>query len=132
VLAQVHSLLESDGQLVIADGFAVDKIQDYEAEFTKKFQIVKKDDITYNVRNARYLSVERHNRIAAHGLHNTDCLQKVSNLFYSLLPEEKMDPQLTMDEPEYTNLKPKSMLYRELDLSQRQYLIYVLKPLHSE
>ena len=59
---------------MIADGFAVDKIQDYEAEFTKKFSIVKKDDITYNVRNARYLSVERHNRIAAHGLNNTDAL----------------------------------------------------------
>lgn len=74
VLNQFHELLVAEGELIIADGFSVDKIKDYEAEFKKKFSIEEKTDITYNVRNARYLSAERQNRIAAHGLNNNDAL----------------------------------------------------------
>lgn len=88
-LNNIHRLLESQGELLIADGFAVDRIEDYEAEFKNKFTISQKIDITLNVRNARYLSVERQKRIMNHGLHNSDTLQRVSNLFYSLLPEEQ-------------------------------------------
>ena len=88
-LNNVHKLMETEGLLLIADGFAVDKIGEYEAEFNNKFTIQDKIDITYNVRNARYLSVERQNRILEHGLNNNDLLQKVSNIFYSLLPEEQ-------------------------------------------
>ena len=67
-------MIEENGKLVIADGFAVDKISEYEQELNQKYSIEERIDITYNVRNARYLSVERHNRIAAHGLNNTDIL----------------------------------------------------------
>lgn len=124
-------MLADEGKLIIADGFAKERISEYEAEFRSKFSIEDKIDITYNVRNARYLSVERHNRIAAHGLNNTDYFQKLSNLFYTLLPEEQT-PLQGVNEPDYASLKQKSMLYKELDLSQRQYFIYVLKPLKTE
>jgi hypothetical protein len=59
-------LLDSSSEqsrLIIADGFAVEKLQAIEAEFSQNFEIESKTDISYNVRSARYLSVERQNKI---------------------------------------------------------------------
>ena len=89
---------------------------------------MEKIDISYGVRNARYLSVERQNRLVAHTLSNYDFLRQLSWFCYSLLPVELKERNPSI-EPEYYNLRPGGIFYRELDLHQRQYLIYVLKPI---
>lgn len=62
-LRQSSTLLsrDSDARLVIADGFDVKLIEKYEDEFSRYFDICQKVNISYGVKNARYLSVEREN-----------------------------------------------------------------------
>ena len=111
---------------MIADGFAIDRLQAIEAEFNEFFEIESKTDISYNVRSARYLSVERQNKIVERTLQNYDCLKKLSWFAVSLLPEDLRVRHAS--QPEYYNLRPGGIFYRQLDNGERQYLIYVLKP----
>ena len=73
---------------MIADGFDVNLIEKYENEFTQEFEICQKVDISYGVKNARYLSVERENTVIADAIKNYNCLKSLSTSLYSLLPEE--------------------------------------------
>lgn len=58
-LRQAANYLDEDGRLIVSDGFSVEKLAVYESEFSEYFDIEAKIDISYGVRNARYLSVER-------------------------------------------------------------------------
>jgi hypothetical protein len=51
--------LENNGRVIISDGFEAEKVKKFEAEFGEHFEIEAKIDISYGVRNARYLAVER-------------------------------------------------------------------------
>lgn len=127
-LQQALNLLKQDrnARLVIADGFDNELIEKYEQEFSQNFEICQKVDISYGVKNARYLSVERENTIIADAIKNYECLKQFSTSLYSLLPEEFHQGQ-TKTEPQYYNLRPGGVFYRQLDLKERCYLIYVLK-----
>lgn len=77
-LKQAKSLLDEskeESRFVIADGFSLDRLTQTEAEFNEHFEIESKTDISYNVRSARYLDVERQNKIVAHTLQNYDFLK---------------------------------------------------------
>jgi hypothetical protein len=97
-----------------------------ETEFGQHFDIESKTDVSYNVRSARYLSVERQNKIVAHTLKNYDFLKQLSWCCYSLLPEDLRGRH--QSQPEFYNLRPGGIFYQQLDNGERQYLIYVLKP----
>jgi hypothetical protein len=113
-----------DSRLVIADGFHVNLIERFEQEFETFFEIESKVDVSFGVRNARYLSVERQNKMVAHTLESFRCLQQFGQMCYSMLPEEF---QSQGAEPQYYNLRPGGVFYKQLDERQRQYLIYVLR-----
>jgi hypothetical protein len=66
----------------------------------------------------------------AQTLRNYEFLKYLSWYCYSLLPVELKERNDKI-EPEYYNLRPGGIFYRELDLNLRQYLIYVLKPLKT-
>jgi len=72
------------------------------------------------------LSVERQNKIVERTLQNYDFLKKLSWFCLSLLPEDLRGRHSS--QPEFYNLRPGGIFYRQLDNSERQYLIFVLKP----
>ncbi len=88
----------------------MDRLAAVEAEFGNDFEIESKTDISYNVRSARYLSVERQNKIVERTLQNYDFLKKLSWFCVSLLPEEMKGRHSS--QPEFYNLRPGGIFYR--------------------
>lgn len=66
---------DSDARIVIADGFDNNLIEKYESEFKEDFEICQKVNISYGVKNARYLSVERENTLIADVIKNYGCVK---------------------------------------------------------
>ena len=89
-LRQASALLsrDSDARIVIADGFDNNLIEKYESEFKEHFEICQKVNISYGVKNARYLSVERENTLIADVIKNYGCVKQYATSLYSYLPEE--------------------------------------------
>ena len=110
---------QKDSRLIISDGFDVVMIKQLEAEFNQHFEIESKIDISYGVKNARYICVENENLKVAQVINKYNWLKKSIKYIYNLLPEE-LKLRASSAEPDYYNLynlRPRGIFFRQLDLN---------------